>query len=89
MRTISQGILLLVKIKICMWLIRSVNIIDGKNLHNKITSKSLHSQLFFIKISVSTFVYRQHINILRDKIRPYYIYSFIHYLEHCSHYSRF
>jgi hypothetical protein len=41
-----------------MWAVRSENIIAGKNLYNKITDKNLHGQLF-IKMSVSTFVYRQ------------------------------
>jgi hypothetical protein len=69
----GQGILLLVKIytinlliNICMRVIRSGNIIAGKNLHNKITDKNLHGQLF-IKTYINTFIYRQCINILRGK----------------------
>jgi hypothetical protein len=47
--------------------VRLENIIAGKNLHNKITDENLHDKLF-IKTSISIFVYRQYINILKDKI---------------------
>jgi hypothetical protein len=46
--------------------VQSENITAGKNLHNQITDKNLNSQLF-IKNLVSIFVYRQHINVLKDK----------------------
>jgi hypothetical protein len=66
-RQFDQRILLLVKICIINLLIKKIyvgsslgNIIAGKNLHNKIIDKNLHGQLF-IKMSISTFVYRQHI----------------------------
>jgi hypothetical protein len=60
----NQEILLLVKIytinlliKIYMRAVRSRDIVAGKNLHDHL----------FIKTSISTFVYRQHINTLERK----------------------
>jgi hypothetical protein len=60
----DQRILLLVKnciinlsVKIYVRTVQSENIIVGKNLHNKITDKNFHGQLF-IKNSDIKFIYR-------------------------------
>jgi hypothetical protein len=45
-----------------MHIVRSVNIIIDKNLHNQITYKNFNDQLF-IKKSTSTLIYHQYIGI--------------------------